>query len=433
MRGWKKGLGMLAVLGMVVTATACGDNNNGNSESSSGNSNVESSQEQVKLRITWWGSQARHDATLKAVELYEEQNPNVTLETEFNGWEGYWDKLTTQAAAKNAPDIVQMDAGYLADWAGRGQLADVSEGINVSSVDQALLDTGKYEGTQRAIPLGNNAYGMALNKEAFEKLGVAAPDSSWTWDDYVALGEEVKAKLGADQYVYMDGTKDINTYSAYQLAHGKGPYIKDGKMNIDKDLWLKYINQFKDMREKGIVPPAELSVTDKELDPQNDLMVTGKTLFKPLHAAQSVALDSLKPGAFDMITMPSAEEGGSWLKASMYWSVSEDSKNKEEAKKFIDWFINNEEAGKILGTSRGVPVSSDVVSKLESQFTEADQMGIELISDTAPKAQQYVNVPQGWSNFFNKDYDLIGEQIMFDQLTPEQGWEELVNLGKQYE
>ena len=55
----------------------------------------------VNLRMVWWGSQERHDATLKVLDLYKEKNPNVTFETEFSGWEGYWDKLATQSAAQN--------------------------------------------------------------------------------------------------------------------------------------------------------------------------------------------------------------------------------------------------------------------------------------------------------------------------------------------
>ncbi len=62
----------------------------------------------VKLRITWWGAQSRHDATLKILDLYTKKNPNITFEPEYSGWDGYIDKLTTQAAAKKR-------AGYYAD------------------------------------------------------------------------------------------------------------------------------------------------------------------------------------------------------------------------------------------------------------------------------------------------------------------------------
>ena len=38
--------------------------------------------EPVTLRFAWWGSDARHEATLAAIERYTELHPNVTIEGE---------------------------------------------------------------------------------------------------------------------------------------------------------------------------------------------------------------------------------------------------------------------------------------------------------------------------------------------------------------
>ena len=38
-------------------------------------------------------------------DMYEELNPNVTIEREFAGWGPYWEKLATQVAGGNAPDM----------------------------------------------------------------------------------------------------------------------------------------------------------------------------------------------------------------------------------------------------------------------------------------------------------------------------------------
>ena len=40
-------------------------------------------EEEINLRMAWWGSQDRHDKTVAAIELYEELNPNVHIEYEF--------------------------------------------------------------------------------------------------------------------------------------------------------------------------------------------------------------------------------------------------------------------------------------------------------------------------------------------------------------
>lgn len=65
-------------------------------------------QEPVTLRVTWWGSQTRHDLTMAAIEKFEEKYPYITVEAEFTSWDGYWSKLATQVArrtdARRHPD-----------------------------------------------------------------------------------------------------------------------------------------------------------------------------------------------------------------------------------------------------------------------------------------------------------------------------------------
>jgi len=437
-------MGIVAILVLSLVVAACSGgggqssgNGNGNGSgngASESASNAGSSKQQVKLRILWWGSQQRHDATLEALKRYTEQNPHVTFEPEFSGWDGYWDKLSTQSAAKNAPDIIQMDSAYLAEYAGRNQLLELSSGIDTSKMDQALIDTGKYQDKLYAISLGNNAYGIAYNKEAIEKLGLTPPKNGWTWEEYWAFGREAKAKIGDSGYAMLDMTRELDVYGLYQMSKGKGYYITDdGKFNMDRETWMEWVTTLAELREEGVVPPADIQITDKELDPNQDLVAKGTALIRRLHAAQATALDGLNPGGMAMVTMPRGPEGSGWLKSSMFWSVSADTKHAEESKRFIDWFINSEEAGSILGTTRGVPVNNEILAAMEPNLSDADKMGIELIRETAPIAQPFKTEPRGWPNFRSKDYQLIADKLMYKQITPEQAWDEIVSKSKEYE
>ena len=62
--------------------------------------------EKITLRFAWWGGEARHNATLKAIEKYQELNPNVTIEPEYGGFDGYQQKLITQLSGQSAADII---------------------------------------------------------------------------------------------------------------------------------------------------------------------------------------------------------------------------------------------------------------------------------------------------------------------------------------
>jgi multiple sugar transport system substrate-binding protein len=431
-----KQIGLLSMTAVVaLSMAACGaakpsTDNNSAAPAAQGKTD----NKPVKLRIVWWGSQARHDATLKALDAYTKKHPNVTFETEFSGFEGYGDKLATQAAAKNAPDIIQMDPQWLAEYAGRNQLADLSKGMSTENIDKSLLDSGKYKDKLYAIPLGNNASGMIYNKTALAKLGITPPSTDWTWDEYFQFGKEAKAKLPKDKYVLMDATYDYDTYAAYQLSQGKGhPITADGKFNIDKDTWLGFIKKYADLRKEGIVPPAEIAATDIEYDAKMDLLNNDTVLVRRTLAAIFPGYENLKPGAYMLTRFPKAAQAGGFLKPSMFWSVSADSKNIEESKKFIDWFVNDNEAADILKTTRGVPVSKKTLEYLTPNFAEADKAQVEMIKIVSPDAQPFNPGAKGWSNFNSKDYKVIGEKVMFGKSTPEAAYDELVKKAKEYQ
>jgi multiple sugar transport system substrate-binding protein len=46
-------------------------------------------QAKVTLRLAWWGNPTRDERTLKVVDLYQQMNPNVTIEPETINWAGY--------------------------------------------------------------------------------------------------------------------------------------------------------------------------------------------------------------------------------------------------------------------------------------------------------------------------------------------------------
>ena len=145
-------LSVLVILMMAFLAACGGGNSNTNNTPSSSAGNNPSANtdgannsgvEQIELRMAWWGGQERHDRTLKVIELYEKENPHIKIIPEYSGFDGYFDKLTTQFAAGNAPDIIQY-GGNLNDFVARDVVLPlddyVGEIIDLSKHSQSMID-----------------------------------------------------------------------------------------------------------------------------------------------------------------------------------------------------------------------------------------------------------------------------------------------------
>ncbi|MBB5918972.1 ABC-type glycerol-3-phosphate transport system substrate-binding protein, partial [Actinoalloteichus hoggarensis] len=49
----------------------------------------------VELRFTWWGDDERARVTEEAIALFEERHPNITVNTSYAAFSGYFERLAT--------------------------------------------------------------------------------------------------------------------------------------------------------------------------------------------------------------------------------------------------------------------------------------------------------------------------------------------------
>jgi hypothetical protein len=169
-----RGLTIIAIVAMLMSLlVACaGNSSKGSSDNAQTGSNVSSNnqssqaggnKEQVTLRFSWWGSDVRHQATLDAIAAYMELNPHVKIEGEYQGYDGYQQKIMTQIAGNSAPDIMQLDYPWLPDLAAQGDnFVDLSQesAVDLSQFPQTVLEEyNSVNGKIVALPMGTNGYG----------------------------------------------------------------------------------------------------------------------------------------------------------------------------------------------------------------------------------------------------------------------------------
>ena len=421
----KKIASLLLASAMVFSLAACGG---GGDDADGGNDSADG---KTTIKITWWGGDSRHEYTQELLDAYTAENPNVEFEATPAGWEGYFDKLSTQAASGSMPDIVQMDYLYIATYAKNGSLADLSEfiedgTIDTTNVDDATLNTGLIDGKMAGIVAGTNALAVTYNPEVLTAAGVEAPTDDWTWDDYVALNTAVAESTGEESALTatIGPFGDMNFFNYYVRQHGETLFNEDGTaLAFDDDsITADYFQMWADMAAADVTPDPDEQSQIATLGIESLPVVTGEagtTLEWNTYPNKVVASNpNLK-----LALMPGATENNAmWLKPGMFWSVSESSEVKEECAQFINWMINSEEANDIIMAERGVPISSEIRDYLKSK-EDVDQTMIDMfdyVDKVTEIAGECPAADPGGIAEINKAFNDAGNSVMYGQATAEE-------------
>ena len=346
---------------------------------------TEDSGEVVELRIAWWGSQNRHDRTIAAIELYEQEHPNVQITYEFNGWEDHWTKLATQAAGGNLPDIMQQDYARIAEWQARDLLYPLDEFVadgtlDFSQVSQSNLDGGVIDGQLYAVNLGTNSLGLTLDIDAFAAAGVDLPADDWTWADFEEICMALHEATGG--YCASGGLSNEQYVKSLYMGYGEWMYNDEGNAlgYTDDQPLIDYMNMLLRLQDAGAIPTREEEVAKGDPGVEANELVTGDAAIGAFWSNQLTAVaEAAGEGRhFRMIHLPRPADGccsANYIKPSMFWSVTSHSEHPKEAAEFISWWTNSREANDILFAERGVPVSADVQGYLVPKL---DEVGVEI-------------------------------------------------------
>ena len=183
----------------VMMLAGCGSSNNASG------GKTEELDKNAKTEITFAGWSL--DTTPEFQTLadgFMKDNPNITVKIKQYSADDYDKQLTSDISGKSQPDVfpiknLQKYYTYAAESGGLADLSDIAasyDGDKNIDVSSYKLEDGKYY----AMPYRQDSWVLFYNKDMFDKAGVAAPDGTWTWDDYTKAAEELKEKLPAAGY-----------------------------------------------------------------------------------------------------------------------------------------------------------------------------------------------------------------------------------------
>lgn len=190
---FKAGIAAIAAVAMSAGMAACG----------SKPAAEEKLDENEKVEITfagWSFDSTPEFQTLADAFMAEHKNITVTLKS--YSADDYDKQLVGDISSKAQPDVFPIkNLQKYYTYATSQGLADLSD-LAEEYKDDDNIDVSSYEldGKYYAMPYRQDSWVLFYNKDMFEKAGVAAPDGTWTWDDYMNAAEELKTKLPAAGY-----------------------------------------------------------------------------------------------------------------------------------------------------------------------------------------------------------------------------------------
>ncbi|WP_418577928.1 ABC transporter substrate-binding protein [Hungatella sp.] len=423
---------------MAASLTACGgQKTETNTQAADSGKESAASGEQITLRMAWWGSQTRHDATNKVIEMYEEQNPNVHIEAEFYDFDSYFTKLDTLVAADDVWDIFQM-GGNFPKYINSIEPMDsyIEAGtIDVSDTTENFLATTRdNDGTQVGISIGTNTYGIAYDPAMFAEAGLAEPSDNWTWDEWKADCLAITEKLGIYGSSKMDNFIAGVTQRASQ-AEKDGNFFKktnDGLEFTDTATFASYMQMIKELTDAGSYPDAGAIKEIKDIE--GDYLVTEDAAMTWVSSNQIASIVNAAGREIKIAPVPRITKDGSYgmgVQSSQQLCMAKSSKNKEEAAKFINYFVNDIEANKVLNGERGVPIMSKVRDVVMEQADDSSKMIYDFVDKIGnfPKEDCNVISPDPKTEIEDQ-YKLLIEKVQYGDVTPEDAARQLVEFAE---
>jgi multiple sugar transport system substrate-binding protein len=348
----------------------------------------------TRIRSYWWGAKERADRTNKVAEMYMAAHPGITIAGETLGWGDYWTRMATQAAGRNLPDLIQMDYGYIFDYARRRALLPldgfVGKELDLSGFTQPSIDGGKVDGKIYGVSLGLNSTALVYDRETFEQFGIEKPEWPMTWDE---LGTRMAALTkAANRPGYWGMTDNGGSGPAFEVwlaERGKNMYNDEGKFGADAADMADWFGFWARMRDMGACVAPEVQALDK-LDIDTNGVSQGKCALTFTNSNQLVGFQSLNKRKLDMAMYPagaSKTKSGQYLKPSQMFSIAATSKVPAETARLLSYYVADIEAGRVLGVERGIPASAPVRAAIEPALDDLGRKGANYIAFISDKVR----------------------------------------------
>ncbi|MBY9079108.1 sugar ABC transporter substrate-binding protein [Paenibacillus sp. HN-1] len=357
--------------------SACSGSNSQNASGSGGTQ--QGGGEKVKL-VVWIWEQAKAGIDLN-MDRFKEAYPNIDVEFQTMKSTDLYQKYLVSSNTDDAvPDVLALESTNLSQMVQINSLLDITDRVAPYKDKivpykwkDATMDDKVY-----AMPWDSGPVVMFYRNDLFEKAGLPTdPDEVAaklkTWNDYYEAAKLVKEKTGAFMYGDSKTNSSNRVFESMMWQRGLWYFDENGKVAVDSPEVKEIADYLIKMQKEGLVYDARANT-----DPWGNAIsqgqiatVVGGSWHDATIEKQYSPQDS---GKWSVTTMPKwsaddqyggANQGGSNL------AINKNSKHADEAWKFIEFMLGNEESQTKMMLEAGLFPSLTTVyttSAMDKQF-----------------------------------------------------------------
>ena len=361
--------GLLAACGGKPAASSTASSAASQAPAASADESLALSDGPVNLSISWWGGDSRHAAYQSALEAFQAEHSNITVEPTFAAWSGWEEKMAAAFIAGNAQDVCQVNWNWLYNYSADGSkfvdLNTTSKFIDLTQWDSAAMDACYVANSQQCVPVSMTGRIFYWNMTTFNKAGITEVPKSL--DDLMAAGKAFQEKLGDDYYPLHLGAYDRMILMVFYLESKYGKDWADpvtSTLNYTEDEIAEGIDFIKSLVDGHVMMNLKTyySANSDTATHQSNEWITGKIagIFEWDSAASkySSALDDANKDGFTVgEEIKFGDNNGGFSKVSMGLAITKTSKCVAEAATLINFLLNEEKGASIMGSECGIPAS----------------------------------------------------------------------------
>ena len=338
------------------------------------------------LHVAWWGNAARASLYRDALALFSKDHHGISTTSEYADLDPYLQRLSTQSAAGDLPDVFWMRDTHVGRYGAAGALLDlrryVGNTIDVKDLGNTAVSDGTVGHGVYALPTHYVGQSIITDTVVFQRLGIKFPANP-TWDQLGALATEISRSSGRGFWGCNDPTLGSTQrhFEAYVRQTGAELFDRKGKLGFDGAVLGDWLSYWQKLRSDGAIPPPATQL-QSDTTPDQNLLVTGKAAFLWESSNHLTSWQALVKHQLDMYSLPTLPHASKtwWFFPPILISVSAKTKSAVDCAKLVDFFLNSKPAAKITGLNQGAPSSKAIRDNLRPTLSRTDKVFVDQIT-----------------------------------------------------